>query len=1542
MKKTLLFLVAFFFFASAQRVVAQYVTIPDANFRAALQQIIPNAFNAQGEMDTTHTDVEYLNYLAVSNSNISDLDGVQYFDLLFSLDCSNNQLTSLPALSAHLLDLNCSFNQLLSLNLSANNSLATLLCNNNQLMSLDLVNNSYLHNIDCSNNDLTSLLLDTDTLTLYRRFSLDCSENNLTSLHASAEIIDCSNNNLVSLSVDYADQLYCNNNNLSTLRLTNILELSFAGNPLTSLYLNMSSGSSHRNLVGFGSSVDSLFVFCPGIISGGLNFSSIGIRYLHIDAVSIDFLDLPFNPLRHLDVTGGGITRLDCNDAQLSFLSLNCPDLQVLNCYNNVLADSFYLNCPNLQNLDCSSNRLTNLPALPSSLQSLVCARNHLTSLPALPSSLILLDVMGNYLTSLPALPSGLIDLNCDRNQLTSLPTLPSSLSRLLVSENYLTSLPALPSSLTYLDCTNNQLTCLPNLPNTLTNLSFLGNPIRCLPNYPTAIIQIDPFASLCSKPCSCPEYQGNLIELNSWTQSPTAQWRYKANGKADGGVFWNNRPAISTRSIADDAIVLDLDSIYQVNGNQSVTASLISPFIFWGTFTGNVVYLSFYQYFRNHSGTASVGYSFDNGTTWTYQNINTQITNGEESATYQKIIIPIQIPVWGDNLRVRFDYTGLGYFWILKNIKICDEYPSPTLPNKSLGEKMYRSNLPYEVDRHGHPYVPDELIIRLAANITTPPASIPLPNGDRLDYLRSCDCDTLHTYRYVSLASTQPYPSPNGGSISIEEKVKQGRASASVRDSDINYYVFSELGDPPACTPNNGQPISSIVQYNIDKDTTSAPIIGFIDSGVDYTNPSMGPFIHAKDTIARTPNQALIGWNVIDRNNNVMDIPGHGTHVANTTQQMLENHYGNNACGIKSRYYKTHDAYGLSTVMDVSCGIKCALRDSVDVINASWGFYTDSVENASMLYDALRAAHDQGVLVVCSAGNDSTLINHPHYHFPSSFNALNQGVFTPLSNIISVGSTNNATSASWFTNISTIYVDVMAMGEDVLAADMCGQTARRSGTSMATAQVTAAAAHYLFCERNGIDTSFAAIRNHIFGHCGFTTASGLSQSGTTILYDCCTDLLRIDGDSVGCDGDTIVLTAYGSSRFLWSTGETTASIRVTQGGTYTVSATAITGCLAFKSKQVSFDSCIHRDLSSVCRPFSSRSPVSGQGWHAITNAQGRKVGSVNPMGQNLGTVTMQVQNHNQIPLGQLLGFCGSNSGQPYLPRYVNLESSVTNSFATPVRVRLFFYNDEFDNFRNLLDGLGCGPVEKEDLEVFHYDGPNENCTFADNIGGQTDVIASNSIVVQPLGSQGFYMEFSVSRFSEFGVGISSGSVPLPIELKYFKGEMRGEAVVLEWATATEKDNDYFVVEKSTDGVSFHKIHQVDGAGTTQIETRYEAQDNAPKPGHNYYRLRQVDFDGRTSTSQVVTVEYEPQFSVQAYPNPMGNLLNVEIYSSMANVEVFIQLLDMNGNQVLSQSAITQKGAIQLPLEVSKLEAGAYILRVVSEQGGFNQLIIKN
>lgn len=189
-----------------------------------------------------------------------------------------------------------------------------------------------------------------------------------------------------------------------------------------------------------------------------------------------------------------------------------------------------------------------------------------------------------------------------------------------------------------------------------------------------------------------------------------------------------------------------------------------------------------------------------------------------------------------------------------------------------------------------------------------------------------------------------------------------------------------------------------------------------------------------------------------------------------------------------------------------------------------------------------------------------------------------------------------------------------------------------------------------------------------------------------------------------------------------------------------------------------------------------------------------------------------------------------------------------------------------------------------------------------------------------------------VTSFSPFAHGSLDNTSPLPIRLLYFKAVPADDAVLTEWSTASESNNDYFTVEKSADGETFEEVAKIHGSGTTNVAHKYSFNDVEPYIGLSYYRLKQTDFDNKYTYSDVVSVQCEGILmgSLKAYPNPFGGTtITLEIKGLSDMLDVPVQVFDMKGRKVFEKTLTTNKsGSIKEDLVFnSSLAPGIYILK---------------
>lgn len=185
----------------------------------------------------------------------------------------------------------------------------------------------------------------------------------------------------------------------------------------------------------------------------------------------------------------------------------------------------------------------------------------------------------------------------------------------------------------------------------------------------------------------------------------------------------------------------------------------------------------------------------------------------------------------------------------------------------------------------------------------------------------------------------------------------------------------------------------------------------------------------------------------------------------------------------------------------------------------------------------------------------------------------------------------------------------------------------------------------------------------------------------------------------------------------------------------------------------------------------------------------------------------------------------------------------------------------------------------------------------------------------------------TISDFSDFTVASSS---TLPVELDDFSASATIDGVVLDWNTLSELNNDLFEVHKSTDGINFEVIAQLDGAGTTAIAQDYQFVDYAPFAGNNYYRLRQVDFDGQSSLSRIVHVVYESGQRSVTIQNPVvDKTLQIRAQGLVPGEPVNYHIYSLSGQTVMQNTEVIDQYNWQNQIPLNKLESGIYVFELV-------------
>jgi uncharacterized repeat protein (TIGR01451 family) len=185
-------------------------------------------------------------------------------------------------------------------------------------------------------------------------------------------------------------------------------------------------------------------------------------------------------------------------------------------------------------------------------------------------------------------------------------------------------------------------------------------------------------------------------------------------------------------------------------------------------------------------------------------------------------------------------------------------------------------------------------------------------------------------------------------------------------------------------------------------------------------------------------------------------------------------------------------------------------------------------------------------------------------------------------------------------------------------------------------------------------------------------------------------------------------------------------------------------------------------------------------------------------------------------------------------------------------------------------------------------------------------------------------------------VDVGCSTVAAPVSWLYFNAVNTSSGNVLTWSTAAETNNKQFIIERSEDGIHFNKISSIAGAGNSNVVKEYLYTDNSYTSALTYYRIVQMDYDGKASASNVVAVSAGNTFALQYYPNPFTSSTTLIVKSNTPTARLTVS--SVLGVELEVQSIETNK-------EISigeNLASGTYIIYVESEAGRDRIRLVKN
>jgi hypothetical protein len=354
-------------------------------------------------------------------------------------------------------------------------------------------------------------------------------------------------------------------------------------------------------------------------------------------------------------------------------------------------------------------------------------------------------------------------------------------------------------------------------------------------------------------------------------------------------------------------------------------------------------------------------------------------------------------------------------------------------------------------------------------------------------------------------------------------------------------------------------------------------------------------------------------------------------------------------------------------------------------------------------------------------------------------------------------------------------------------------------------------------------------------------------------------------------------------------------TVNITSGGTpYTISTYASTGACYTGGGSITVDAASNNNANYV----------------PLVDSSNALIAQLYPQNNNLGRVTTSYYKHNG-PVRQDAG------GRYYMDR--NLTITVATQPTTPYNLRFPYQNTELNA---LIAQPGSGVTSQFDL-VMTKNG--DACLNAIGTGGTGGLVFFPTGFGSISGDRFVDVTNITGGFSSFY--LHSGSTPIPAELVKFEVQRNGKVNRVSWATAQEINTSHFSLERSTDGRNFAEIAKVTANGNSNVLLNYNYTDNNPIRGINYYRLRVVDRDNSGKYSQVRSVRNEGLADVAIYPNPVNDVMTVSITADKAE-RGEMTIADISGKIVYTRTLNIAQGDNKLPVNVSNMSSGAYIIKV--------------
>lgn len=286
----------------------------------------------------------------------------------------------------------------------------------------------------------------------------------------------------------------------------------------------------------------------------------------------------------------------------------------------------------------------------------------------------------------------------------------------------------------------------------------------------------------------------------------------------------------------------------------------------------------------------------------------------------------------------------------------------------------------------------------------------------------------------------------------------------------------------------------------------------------------------------------------------------------------------------------------------------------------------------------------------------------------------------------------------------------------------------------------------------------------------------------------------------------------------------------------------------------------------------------------------------------------------------------------------VDLNTAATTLLGGPYSIGTFGEVIAYNATDNMIYHWSSGGMERIDPSTFVatpvvMSGASisevQGAVWVDDHFVLTDLVFLGATSAFTLTAAGVATFVANTIFQVRGLAYFNQSV-VPVELVDFSGKIVKNHIELTWTTANELNNAGFEIEKSKNGSDWERVVFIDGAGTTHDYQRYEYADQAPFSGINYYRLKQMDFDGRFDYSKVISFNMTANDQVRIYPNPASHTIEI------SGIDQGKIVMTNNLGRMVLQASYPGSD-----IDISALSNGIYFIQISTENALTTKILIK-